>query len=164
VRVVTRDEVVAARTADWSESERAALAPVVDALRPSPHHLTDILDWLEDVAARDGVRPAAILATPSLQAALAFRGSAPDRLKRWKDALRRLRYPRLAVREQEFQAAVRALDLGRAIAITPPAAFEGGTITITMRAGSAAELDASLERLERGRRSGALARLFDVLD
>ena len=161
---MTRDELVALRTAAWADDERAALAAVVGALRPSARHLGDVLDWLVDIAARDAVRPAAVLADPGLRAALASAGSPPDRLKRWKERLRRLRYPRLVAREAAFAAAVRALELGRAVAVAPPTALEGGTVTITIRAGSAAELDAILERIDTSRRSGALAALFDLLD
>jgi hypothetical protein len=161
---MTRDELLAARTEDWSDDERGALARVVAVLRPSPRHLADVLDWLEDIAARDGMRPAAVLAESGLQHALAGSGSAPDRLKRWKETLRRRRYPRLAAREAEFAAAVRGLDLGRAVAIAAPAAFEGGAVTITIRAGSAADLEATLDRLDGARRRGALAELFALLD
>jgi len=160
---MTRDELLAARTAAWPEADRTAVAEVVAALRPSPRHLADVLDWLDDIAARDGTRAAAVLAAPTLRAALAARGSAPDRLKRWKEALRRLRYPRLAAREGEFGAAVRALDLGRAVTIVPPAGLEGGTLSVTIRAASADELAAALDRLEQCRRAGALVRLFDLL-
>src|SRR6185369_17043261 len=111
----------------------------------SPRHLADVLDWLDDIAARGGTRPAAALANPSLRAALGGGGSPPDRLKRWKEALRRLRYPRLAAREQEFAAAVRALELGRGVTIAPPAALEGGVVTLTIRAGSVAELATVLD-------------------
>jgi hypothetical protein len=161
---VTRDEILAARTATWTNAERAALAAAVAALRPSAHHLGDVLDWLDDIAARDGGHPSAVLAAPALRAALASRGSAPDRLKRWKEALRRLRYPRLVARERAFADAVRALDLGRAVTVAPPAALEGGTIAVTIRAGSAAELHATLDRLQRAREAGGLAGLFDLLD
>lgn len=159
-----RDDLLTARTATWSADERAVLAAVVAALRPSPHHLGDVLDWLDDIAARDGVRPAAVLAQPVLTAALAARGSAPDRLKRWKEALRRLRYPRLVAREQELAATVRDLDLGRAVTIAPPPSLEGGTLTLIIRATTAADLDATLDRLDAARRRGALARLFALLD
>lgn len=161
---MTRDEVLAARTTAWTPEERAVLAALVAALRPSAHHLADALDWLDDVAARDGTRPAAILAAPALRAAAASPGSAPDRWKRWKEALRRLRYPRLAAREAEFAEAVRALDLGRTVRIAPPPAFEGGEVTITMRAASADELAAVLDRLTRAQADGVLARLFALLD
>jgi hypothetical protein len=160
---MTRDEVLAARTAGWTEAERAVLAAIVAALRPSAHHLTDALDWLDDVAARDGVRPAAVLDAPSLRAALAASGSAPDRWKRWKEALRRLRHPRLAAREQAFRDAVRALDLGRDVAIAPPAGFEGGVVTVTLRARTAAELAAHGGRLVAAHGRGKLQRLFALL-
>jgi hypothetical protein len=158
---MSRDEVLAARTAGWNDDERTALAAVIEALRPSARHLVDVLDWLDDIAARDGVRPAALLGNPNLRAALAGPGSPPDRLKRWKEQLRRLRYPRLAARQMEFAAAVRALDLGRGVAVTPPASFEGGTVTVTIRADSAEELHAIVARLDDRRRRGALAKLFE---
>jgi hypothetical protein len=161
---MTRDELLASRTASWTTEERGALAAVVEALRPSAHHLGDVLDWLEDIAARDGVRPAAVLDDATLRAALASRGSAPDRLKRWKEALRRLRYPRLVGREQAFAAAAHDLGLGRDVTIAPPAALEGGVVTVTIRAASAAELQLSVDRLAEKCRSGDVPRLFALLD
>lgn len=160
---MTRDELLAMRTGDWSPEERGALADVVAALRPSAHHLGDALDWLDDIAARDGARPAAALADPTLRAALAGRGSAPDRWKRWKDALRRLRYPRLVAREQAFRDAARALDLGRGAVVVPPCDFEGGVVTVTLRIASVDDVTGHVERLTEAQRSGAWARLFDVL-
>lgn len=161
---MTREELLAARTTSWTAEERDAMATLVAVLRPSPHHLGDALDWLDDVAARDGVRPGAILAAPTLRAAAASPGSPPDRWKRWKEALRRLRFPRLAAREAEFAGAVRALGLGRAVAIAPPPSFEGGEITMTLRAATAEELAAVLARLGEANADGTLARLFALLD
>ncbi len=159
-----RDELLAARTATWRDDERARLADVVAALRPSPSHLADVLDWLDDIATRDGARPAAVLTASALTAALASPGSAPDRLKRWKEALRRLRYPRLAMREQAFATAVRALALGRGVAVAPPPGLEGGTVTVTIRARSAIELGEHLDRLAAACREGTIAAIFDALD
>ncbi|MCC6850639.1 MAG: hypothetical protein IT294_19285 [Deltaproteobacteria bacterium] len=161
---MTRDQLLAARTSAWTDDERAALVAIVATLRPSAHHLGDALDWLDDLAARDGGRPASALDRPELQAALAAPGSAPDRWKRWKEALRRLRYPRLAARERAFAAAVRALDLGRNVAIAPSPAFEGGRVTVTIRAATVDELVASLDRLAEARAADDLARLFALLD
>ena len=160
---MTRDELLAARTAGWTAEDRAALAAVVAALRPSAHHLADALDWLDDVAARDGVPAATLLADPTLRAAFAARGSAPDRWKRWKEALRRLRYPRLVTREREFREAVRALDLGRAVTVGPPPDFEGGVVTVTVRVASERELVDCVGRLTKAQRAGVWARLFELL-
>ena len=124
-----------------------------------------MLDWLDDIAARDGTRPAAVLAAPALRTALASSGSAPDRLKRWKEALRRLRYP--AARRARAGDSRRRCGRSTSVAASRSRrrpALEGGTITITIRAGSPTELDASLDRLDAARRAGALARLFALLD
>jgi hypothetical protein len=158
------EALAAARTAAWTDAERAALAAVIAALRPSARHLADILDWLDEVAVRDGVRPAAVLADPELRRLAGARGSAPDRLKRWKARLRCLRYPRLAAREAAIAELVRALDLGAAVAVRAAPGLEGGALTVTVRARSAAELAGALERLRARLAGGALAPLFALLD
>ncbi len=161
---MTREQILAERTVTWTDEERTALAAIVGALRPSAHHLGDVLDWIDDIATRDGLRPAGVLGRAELRAALRTTGSAPDRWKRWKEALRRERYPRLAARERELAEAVRALDLGRGVTIAAPPAFEGATLTITIRAATYDELEATLDRFAAARATGALARLFALLD
>ena len=152
------------RAASWTADERDALEAVIAALNPSARHLTDALDWLEEIAARDGTRPAAALADAELQAALHARDSAPDRLKRWKARLRRMRFPRLAAREAEIATALAALDLGDGVSVTPPFDLEGGTVTVTLRARSSAELAAAVERLRSSLQDGGLERVFRLLD
>lgn len=144
-------------------ADRDVLASVVQALRPSPRHLTDILDWVDDIVARDGGRPGQVLADSALQAALRG-GSAPDRLKRWKARLRRLRYPRLAAREALVTERIRALGLGSAIQVVPPPELEGDALLFCLRARSADELQAALERLHARAGDGSIAALFALLD
>jgi len=158
------DALIAARTADWSSDERATLHRVVEALRPSPRHLRDILDWLDDIAIRDAERPGAVLADPGLTRLLDARGSAPDRLKRWKEALRRLRYPRLVACETQAAALIRAMALGPATRVQLPPALEGGALTVTITATSADGLLDALARLDTTLQAGDIARLFSLLD
>jgi hypothetical protein len=154
----------AERTAAWTADERAALDEVVAILRPSPRHLTDILDWLDDVAVRDGVRAASVLAHPELARLLRARGAASDRLKRWKERLRRLRFPRLSAREEGFAAIVRSLELGAGVSVAAPPGLEGGAVTVTIAVPSAAALAGAVERLRAGIARGAVERLFALLD
>ena len=158
------EALLASRTATWSDSARAELARIVAALRPSTRHLSDVLDWLDDIAARDGTAPGATLADAELRAIIASGGSAPERLKRWKERLRRLRYPRLAARERAITEHLRAMDCGPAVTIAPPPALEGGVVTVTIRARSTAEVTAALERLRTRVARGDLERLFALLD
>jgi hypothetical protein len=161
---VTRDDLLAARTAGWTAEGRAALAAVVERLRPSAHHLGDILDWLDDIAARDGAAPELPLADAALRAVAEAGGSAPERLKRWKERLRRLRYPRLAARESVVAAQVQAMTCGPAMTVAPPPDLEGGVVTVTIRARSEAELRDAVERLHARIAAGDVARLFALLD
>jgi len=156
-------DLAATRTVGWSEPDREALASVVRTLRPSPRHLTDILDWIEDIVIRDGGTPGDVLAQPTLTASLGG-GSAPDRLKRWKTRLKRLRFPRLAAREAVIGERIRALGFGAAIGVVPPADLEGGELTFDIRARSAEDLEAALLRLRERVADGSIAALFALLD
>jgi hypothetical protein len=161
---MTPDALLAARTAGWPDDARGALGGVVETLRPSARHLADVLDWLEDIAARDGTMPGAILGDAELRAIAASGGSAPERLKRWKARLRRLRYPRLAARERAVAEHIRALACGPHVVITPPTDLEGGIVTVTIRVRTASDLRAAIERLDAGIAGGDVARLFALLD
>lgn len=160
---MTPDALLAARTVGWPDDTRVALSGLITALRPSAHHLADILDWLEDIAARDRTAPGAVLAEPELRIA-ASGGSAPERLKRWKERLRRLRYPRLAARETAVAEQIRVMACGPAVVVTPPAGLEGGVVTVTMRVRSVSDLDDAIERVRAGIARGDVARLFTLLD
>lgn len=161
---MSTEAIIAERTAGWDDAERAALRALVEALRPSGRHLRDILDWLDDIAARERARPAAALAHPELQAIVRARGSAPDRLKHWKERLKRLRYPRLAAREAAVAEQIRVLDLGRMIAVSASPGLEGGAITVTIQARSTADLAVALDRLRDRITRGDVDRLFVLLD
>ncbi len=56
------------------------------------------------------------------------------------------------------------MDCGPSVTITPPAALEGGMVTVTIRARSAAELGAALQRLRERLECREIARLFALLD
>ena len=161
---MTREAILAARTATWSDTARAALAALVAELRPSAHHLSDILDWLDDIATRDGTPPGAIVNDAELRAIASGGGSAPERLKRWKARLRHVRYPRLAAREQAIADHLRAMGCGPSLTIVPPAGLEGGVVTVTIRARTAAELTNAVETLRARIMRGDVYRLFALLD
>jgi hypothetical protein len=157
------DALIAERTAAWSDVARETLVAAVASLNPSVRHLTDVLDWLDDIAARDGGPVGAPLGSPPLVAIVRGSGAASERLKRWKDALRRMRYPRLVERETALADAIAALRLGPDVTVMPPRDLEGGVITLTVRARTPAEVSTAVERLRAALEAGGLDRVFAVL-
>lgn len=124
-----------------SEADREALLALALALKVGENHLKDLLDWLEEMALRDGASIAQILSREEISRIMsAPRLGRSDKLKRVKDELRKLRFPRLARIEDEIRRRIREMKLKPQVALTVPAGLEGGTVTIEMKATSYDEL------------------------
>lgn len=153
-----------ARWQAWTEEDQAAFLTIVQDLQLGENHLRDFLDWLEEIAARDGGTVCQVLAQGDIRRALETKLARNDKLKVVKDALRRLRYPHLSRLEEGLRAAVKALDLGSRVRVSFPPALEGDEITIEIKARTVKELDESLTRLRQRVAEGGVQRVFDLLD
>ncbi len=153
-----------ARWQAWQDADRAALFSLLQDLQCSENHLKDLLDWLEEIALRDGEAIADILEQKTLRRARATRGSRNDRLKAIKAVLRKRRYPRLTRLEENTRQAVKALDLGRPVQISFPPDFEGDEVTVTLTARNVQELQDRLAQLQQRLTDGRFQRVFDALD
>lgn len=153
-----------ARWQAWSEGDQAALLTVVQDLQLGENHLRDFLDWLEEILARDGGTGRELLSRVEIHQPLQAQLSRNDKLKAVKDALRRIRYPRLSRLEEELRSAVKALDLGNRIQVLFPLSLEGGEITVELKACNLKELADNLLRLQQRVEDGALQRLFEIFD
>jgi hypothetical protein len=125
----------------FSPDDREAVLRLSQELKPGENHFKDILDWLEEIALRDGTGIAYILSREELsRIATDPRLGRNDKLRRIKDKLRRLRFPRLARIEEEIQQRVRGMKLDPRARLIVPAGLEGGAVTIEMKAASHDEL------------------------
>lgn len=148
----------------WTEPDQGALWELVQELQLGENHLRDFLDWCEEIILRDGGTIADLLAHPTLQQPFRAKLGRNDKLKAVKDALRKMRYPRLSRLEEDLRAAVKALDLGRRVQVSFPPSFEGEDITIEIKARNIKELSDSLARLGQRVDEGMMQRLFELLD
>jgi hypothetical protein len=155
---------VLARWQAWAHEDQAAFLTLAEKLQLGENQIRDFLDWLEEVAVRDGGAIHEILARPEIRRPLDSRLSRNDKLKAVKDALRKLRYPRLSRLEEELRAAVKALDLGSRVRVSFPPALEGDEVTIELKARNVRELAETVNRLQQRLEDGVLRRLFDMLD
>ena len=148
----------------WPERDQAAFFPMAKMLQLNENQLRDFLDWFEDITARDGSTVPAVLARPEIQHALDANLSRNDKLKAVKEALRRVRYPRLSQLEDSLRATIRALDLGNRVRVSFPPALEGNDIILEIKAHNIQEIRDSLARVQQTLEDGSLQRVFDLLD
>jgi hypothetical protein len=147
-----------------TETDREMLLELAQSLRLGENHLRDFLDWLEEVALRDGLSFRDILNSPALsRISTDPRLSRNDKLKRMKEELRRLRFPRLARLEEEIQRRVQELRLGPRLQISFPPGLEGGELTIQIKAASHAELQNSVGGLAESLEKKAMKEIFELL-
>ncbi|HEV8715043.1 MAG TPA: hypothetical protein VGX03_19710 [Candidatus Binatia bacterium] len=153
-----------ARWQAWTEEDQAALLMLAEELQLGENHLRDFLDWLEETVLRDGGTIRGVLSQPEVSRPLATKLSRNDKLKAVKDALRKLRYPRLSRLEEDLKSAVKALDLGGRVRVSFPPSFEGDEVMVEITARNVKELDDSVTRLRRRLDDGGLQQIFNLLD
>lgn len=153
-----------ARWQAWPAADQAALFSLLQDLQCGENHLKDVLDWSEEIAARDEQTVADILEQRELRSARATPGSRHDKLKAVKTVLRKIRYPRLTRLEENVRQAVKALDLGRAGQVSFPPDFEGDEVTLTLTVRNVHELRDVLSQLQQRLDDGRFQRVFDALD
>ncbi|MDE0029439.1 MAG: hypothetical protein OXU42_08590 [Deltaproteobacteria bacterium] len=128
--------------------DQTAMLRLARGLRLGGNHFNDFLDWCVEISLRDGCSIAAIIDGKELAPTLSdSRMSRNDRLKHAKEALRRLRYPRLTRIEDEVRARLRGLKLDPRIRITVAPGLEGG-LKVELQAGSVDALARLARELE----------------
>lgn len=148
----------------WEEADRNALAEIAFALKMSENHLRDAMDWLEEIALRDQSTIHKILAGKAItEIHTDPRLGRADKVKRIKDQLRRLRFPRLAETEDAIQKKVQSLKLQPEIRVSVPPGLEGGRIQVEISAASREELRRASKKLSDATENELTAEIFTLL-
>ncbi len=154
-------QAAAERWIALGKTDAIAILAVARELRLRTGQLLSALEMLADIGVRERIGAAAILARPELRAALAGRGSRPERASALIEKLRELRYPRLSQTRARLEAAVGAMRLPRGLAIVLPKDLSSDEVMIRLTVRTPAELDNLLAALC-GRKQ-ELNGLFEVL-
>jgi len=129
------------RWLDWDQPDRDALFRLAISLKIGENHLRDLMDWLEEIRLRDQSKIREILASKPITGVESDpRLGRADKLKRIKEEIRRLRFPRLAQTEDSIRARIQELKLHPEIRLTVPPGLEGGRLQIALSASSHDEL------------------------
>ena len=153
-----------ARWLSWQAEDASALERLAIALKIGENHLRDLMDWLEEIALRDRQSIHAILTSkPIDDSATDPRLGRADRLKRVKEQIRRLRFPRLAETEDAIQARIQELKLHPAIRVSVPPGLEGGQVRVEFSAASHEELKQLAVKLHEAADKVSMAEIFALL-
>ena len=144
-------------------ADAAALLDLAQELRLGENQLRDLWEWAEEIAERDRMSLAQVLALEPIAAARRQQLSRNDRLNLVKATLRRLRFPQLAAVENQLAARVRELGLPGNVRLTWPEFLEGDSMQIEIVADSAAALRDAAMRLLAAAQSPACDAIFALL-
>jgi len=130
----------------------------------SENHLRDAMDWLEEIALRDQSTIHDVLGNRAItEIHTDPRLGRADKVKRIKDQLRRLRFPRLAETEEIIQKKVQSLKLQPEIRMSAPPGLEGGRIQVEICAASQEELRRASKKLSDATENELMAEIFALL-
>jgi hypothetical protein len=148
----------------WDQPSREALLRLAEDLKLGGSHMRDLMDWLEEIALRDRSTIAAVLMSkPITEVASNPRLGRADKVKRVKDAIRRLRFPRLANTEDSIRARIQELKLDPRIRLMTPPGLEGGRLRVELSASTAEELKKLIDELVVATGTNTLKEIFALL-
>jgi hypothetical protein len=153
------------RWLSWEARDGASLLDIAMALKAGENHVRDLMDWLEEVAIRDGIVIADILEGEAIDRIKTDpRLGRADRLKRIKEQVRRLRFPRLSRLEDSISSRIRDLKLPKGVKVSVPTGLEGGDLRFDFAVSSPAQLRQVLGKLSAAAESQPLAEIFALIN
>lgn len=153
-----------ARWLHWEPQDRDALCGLAVGLKIGENHLRELMDWLEEIALRDRCGIHQLLT----QKEMTDIGSDPrlgraDKLKRIKEQIRRLRFPRLSRIEDTIRARTQELKLPPAVRLSVPSGLEGGKLCVEISASTAQELKKLIAQLAEAADRDSIKEIFRML-
>jgi hypothetical protein len=149
---------------DWEQPDRDALFRLAISLKVGENHLRDLMDWVEEIALRDQSKIQEILASkPITDVESDPRLGRADKLKRVKEEIRRLRFPRLAQTEDSIRVRIQELKLHPEIRLTVPPGLEGARLQVALSASSHDELKRLTVKLANAADKDIVREIFGLL-
>jgi hypothetical protein len=143
-----------------AQADRTALVQIAEALRLRTGQLVTTFELLEEIALRERVSIAAILARAEVRRIPDGAGSAPDRARELIEMLRAMRFPRLRQMSDRLAAEIAALKLPGGIKVVLPKDLSSDEVKIEICARGSADLQRLIDALAQER--AGLARIADL--
>jgi hypothetical protein len=144
-----------------AEADRAALLNITRTLRLSTGATVKALAMLDEIAHREHQSVESILGRDKILRLITSSAPVPERARAFLDALKRMRYPRLAEAVELLEAEITALDLPRGISVLLPRDLGSDELKIELRTKAGGELKRLIDALVAS--ADKLARIVDNL-
>lgn len=129
--------------------EAEALARLFRRLKAGLNLQREILTRLREIALREGISVAGVLASPAIQEIRDDPGGDPnEKTRALRDLLRRRRYPSLSAAEDRFRALLRELPSAPGLRLQPPRDFEGRRFSLQLEFDTPEEACSLREKLD----------------
>ena len=115
----------------FREEELSALVSLLSSLKPGENKTKEILTHLHEIALREETSVTALL--EEARDLWAGEDGRVERLERFRDWLRRRRYPRFSTLKEEFEKFRASLRLPPSFSLHPPPFFEGEEFRVELR-------------------------------
>jgi hypothetical protein len=145
-------------------SDRDALLDFALRLRLGQNQFRDLLNLLEDIAARQGSGLREVIASPPVVAVMSRDLGRNEAIKAIKTVLSRLRYPQLSEIESRLAALVQSIHLPRGARVEFPANLEGEHVSVILSAAGSAELRAQANALMSALEGPEVDQIFALLE
>jgi len=143
------DEGAALRLLDLSERDRQLVFRLVYDLRLSKNKQIEVIDSLRDITRRDDCSVSGILDSTGMKRILKDKDlNIPQKARRVRRFIRKLRYPAIVRAEEGFLEMTRTLNLGDGIRLAPPPSFEGDRYSIDFQFVTIDELERKLKQID----------------
>jgi ParB family chromosome partitioning protein len=145
------------------ETVSALLMKIIRELELNRNKQKEVITYLVEIAAREGLSVSRILESPDIQSILSD-GKLDNiqKTRKLRTHLRRKRYPHLFQTEEMFKRNLKQLKLGNNITLTPSNYFEATSYTLSMTFSNRAELKQRLQTIIRHIESPHLKAIFRI--
>ncbi len=138
------------RLATLSEEDRESMCGLLLSLRMGENVLREILTFLKEISARDGIGISGLVSNREMQRILSdSRLSGPQKVQAVRRVLREKRYPRLSDLEERLRACRKGMKISPQIGIIPPPLFEGDRFKIEFHFRTLREYETHLGMLQK---------------
>jgi ParB family transcriptional regulator, chromosome partitioning protein len=132
------------------KEDRTALCRLLRSLNASLNIQRELMTLIGDIAFRDGVPMAALIAREEIESILQNEDTErPQKVRVLRRLLKAKRYPALSKAESAFHQMVKSLKLSPRIQLQPPPYFEGKTYRLSLSIDSRPQLLALIGELEK---------------